>query len=150
MTIYLLDGNILTDLEAPDSPSYQVIIGKLAVLREEDEVCFSILSAYEYQHGMIKAPEDIVANLKLAWNTFLELFTVVPLSLEGAVLYGRLKTAYEKRTGIKRKDAQRHTVDLMLAATALETDAVLVSNDQIFVRLQELEPALQLESWREA
>ena len=149
MAIYLLDGNILTDLEYPDTPSYHVVMNRFSALSEDDQVCFSIISAYEYQHGMAKAPESIAANLKKAWATFLDLFAVVPLTLEGAEMYGVLKASYEKHTGMRKKEAKRHTADLVLAATALEIGAVLVSDDQIFDRIQEIEPALQLENWKE-
>ena len=63
MMIYLLDGNILTDLEYPDTACYHLVMERLAALKEHDEVCFSIISAYEYQHGMAKAPQSIAVNL---------------------------------------------------------------------------------------
>ena len=149
MTIYLLDGNILTDLETPDTPAYHAILQRLEDIPKEDEVCFSILSAYEYLYGIEKAPLDITEALRMVWETFLDLFDVLPLTLGGAERFGKLKAAYEQHTGIKRKEAQRHTVDLMLAATALELGAVLVSHDNIFNTIKVIEPGLRLEDWQQ-
>jgi len=87
MNRYILDGNILTDLEYPQSPAYQVIMEKLASLPDGSEVFFSIISAYEYQHGMAKARKSIAENLAKAWQTFLELFEVLPLTLKGAEIF---------------------------------------------------------------
>jgi predicted nucleic acid-binding protein len=112
-------------------------------------VCFSILSAYEYQHGIAKASEELAKNLEKSWQTFLDLFEVLPLSLEGAKWYGKIKTQYEKQTGIGEKEVKRHTVDFILAGTALETDAIIVSDDGIFRKIKEFYPALKVENWKE-
>jgi predicted nucleic acid-binding protein len=103
MPRYILDTNILTDLEYPETTAYQTIMNKISSLSEESEVCFSIISAYEYHHGIAKASESIAESIKKAWQTFLDLFEVLPLTLEGAKKYGEIKAKYENHTGIGKK-----------------------------------------------
>jgi predicted nucleic acid-binding protein len=63
MTRYILDTNILIDLEYPDTPAYQTIMDRLSSLPEDSEVCFSIITAYEYQHGIAKAPLKLFSQI---------------------------------------------------------------------------------------
>jgi predicted nucleic acid-binding protein len=149
MPRYILDTNILTDLEYPDTPAYHIIMNKIGSLSEESEVFFSIISAYEYQHGIAKASEPLAENLKNAWETFIDLFDVLPLTLEGARLYGEIKSQYENHTGIGKTEIKRHTVDFILAGTAIEMDAVVVSDDRIFQTIKDFYPSLRFENWKE-
>jgi predicted nucleic acid-binding protein len=148
MPRYILDTNILTDLEYPDTPAYHMIMDKIASLPEESEVCFSVISAYEYQHGIAKASGSLAENLKNTWQTLLDLFDVLPLTLEGARIYGEIKVQYENHTGIGRTEIKRHTIDFILAGTAIEMDAIVVSDDRIFQTIQEFYPSLRFENWK--
>jgi predicted nucleic acid-binding protein len=123
---YLLDGNILSELEDRTKPSYKAIRNKLASLENQDYAYISIISAYEYQDGIAKAAKPLSENLKSAWQTFLDLFEILPLTLKGAEIYGEIKTLYEKHTGIGKKEIKRHTVDLILASTAIEANAIII------------------------
>jgi predicted nucleic acid-binding protein len=122
---------------------------KLASLPDGSEVSFSMISAYEYQHGIAKARKSIAENLKKAWQTFLELFEVLPLTLKGAEIFGEIKTQYEKYTGIGKKEIKRHNADFILASTAIEKDAAIVSDDKIFEIIQRFYPSLKVENWKE-
>lgn len=46
-----------------------------------------------------------------------------------------------------RADLQRHAIDCMIASTALDRGATLVSNDALFGRLAKLNPALRVADW---
>jgi predicted nucleic acid-binding protein len=150
MARYILDTNTLTELEYPDTPDYQIIMSKIASLPAESEICFSIISAYEYQHGIAKASGSLKESIKKAWQTFLDLFEALPLTLESAKIYGEIKALYESHTGIGKKEIKRHTVDFILASSAIELDAVVVSADRIFQTIQKLYPSLRFENWKEA
>jgi len=52
-------------------------------------------------------------------------------------------------TGIGKKEVKRHTVDFILASTAIESNAVIVSEDGIFKKIKEFYPSLQVENWKE-
>ncbi|MCX6582497.1 MAG: type II toxin-antitoxin system VapC family toxin [Candidatus Aminicenantes bacterium] len=145
---YLLDGNIITELEDRTKPCYKAIRSKLAALADEDHAYISIISAYEYQDGIAKAAKPLSENLKNAWQTFLDLFEVLPLTLKGAEIYGEIKTLYEKHTGIGKKEIKRHTVDFILASTAIAAKAIIVSDDRIFEKIRDIYPSLLLENWK--
>ncbi len=148
MTCYLLDSNIVTALEDQDKSGFDLVTSRLASLTDEDDVCISILTAYEYQHGIAKAPDSLKDSLRRSWKSFEENFRIVPLSVEGARVYGELKVEYEHRTGVGRRSLRESTVDLILASTALEIGAVVVSDDAVFRRLQEIDPAIRAENWK--
>jgi len=148
MKRYILDANFLGTLEDSESPEYKEIFRKLSSLPDEDEVCVSIISIYEYYFGIFNAPdENLSQQLLKTKDTILELFTILPLTLESAELYGKIKTAYKKQTGATRAGMRRHNVDFILASTALEQQAVIVSKDNIFSKIQEFEQGLQVENW---
>ena len=149
MTCYLLDSNIVTALEDQDKTGFELVTARLASLADDDDACISILTAYEYQHGIARAPDDLKDDLRESWKSFEDIFRIVPLSLEGAKRYGELKVAYERHTGVGRRSLQERTVDLILASTALEIGAVVVSDDKVFRTLQKIDPAIRAENWKE-
>ncbi len=148
MKQYILDSNFLTVLEDSTSPEYQNVFKKLSSFAEEDEVCVSIISMYEYFYGIYNAPDESLSRqLRKTMDTILELFIVIPLSLKGAEFYGKIKSEYRRRTGSNRTDMRHHNVDIILASVALELNAVIVSKDKIFLRIKEFQKELQVESW---
>jgi predicted nucleic acid-binding protein len=148
MKRYILDSNFLGTLEDSDSPEYKEIFRKLSSLPDEDEVCVSIISIYEYYFGIFNAPDESLSQQLLKTkDTILELFTILPLTLKSAELYGKIKNAYKKQTGATRAGMRKHNVDFILASTALEQQAVIVSKDNIFSKIQEFEQGLQVENW---
>jgi predicted nucleic acid-binding protein len=57
---------------------------------------------------------------------------------------------HDLRGSTSRAEVQRHAIDCMIAVTALESGAVLVSNDALFDQLVQLIPALQIDNWAAA
>jgi predicted nucleic acid-binding protein len=47
-------------------------------------------------------------------------------------------------------EIKRHTVDFILSSTAIEMDAIIVSDDRIFQKIKEFRPSLGVENWKEA
>jgi predicted nucleic acid-binding protein len=72
--------------------------------------------------------------------------------LDGNILteLEEIKKQYEEHTGIKKKEIKRHTVDFILSSTAIEMDAIIVSDDRIFQKIKEFRPSLRVENWKEA
>jgi len=64
MTTYLLDGNTFTEFEDQTKPHFQKVTYRLSQLSGTDNVCISVISAYEYQYGISKAPEREKTLLK--------------------------------------------------------------------------------------
>lgn len=147
MPRYLLDTNVVTELEDRQKPGFAAISAKLASLEDEDEVFLSILSAYEYQHGIAKAPPELKESLRKAWSAFEARFPMIGLSSRGAILFGEIKAEYQNRVSVSDRQLKRHTVDFILASSAVEHDAILVSGDGIFSVIRGFYPSLQTESW---
>lgn len=95
-----------------------------------------MVSAYEYQHGIAKAKGPLQEGLRRTWERFLDAFELLPLTLSGAVHYGLLRSRYERELGATTKVANRHASDFLLAATALDKGAILVSGVRNFQTLQ--------------
>ena len=76
--------------------------------------------------------------------------TILPLSEKGAEIFGEIKEQYREAKGIGKKALQKHNIDLMLAATAIEVGATFVSHDskdRIFEILQDYRDDFFWEDW---
>ena len=150
MAKYLLDSNIISYFQDSDSPFYETVNENLESLNDNDEVMISILTLYEHEFGMSYAnDEQLKERLKKVKNTILQLFYIIPLSEEGAKTFGELKACYRRNTDKKLKKGflEKHNVDFMIASSAIAFDAVLVSNDKLFKKIQSIFPRLRLEDW---
>ncbi len=147
MSRYLLDTNVLTELEDRRKPGFALAAARLAGLRDSDEVVVSVLSAYEYCHGISKAPEDLRESLLVSWRAFEKRFPLIGLTSAGAIFYGELKSRYQAHTGASNRQMKMATVDFIIASSALEHDAILVSDDRIFRTIQRFHPTLRVENW---
>ena len=145
---YILDSDILTALEDSETVGHREVFSRMGRLAEDDALCISVATLYEYAYGIYNAPDQPMAErLSNARETLLELFEVIPLTIKGADVYGKLKAQYQKNIGTKSSALKRHNMDLILASTALEQGAILVSGDRLFETLSGLTPQLRLENW---
>jgi predicted nucleic acid-binding protein len=140
MARYVLDTNVLSYLADTDSSFHAATHDRLAALADEDEVALSVLSLFELHHWFAYRPSD-----RRLVEELIQDFTVLPLPEGGAERFGRLMRAL--RGGLPRRQVQRHALDGMIAVTALEHGAVVVSSDALFARLAVLEPDLRVISW---
>jgi len=147
MAKYLLDTDIIESLGDTDSPFHQSCAARLETLGEEDELCASVLALYELEYGIVGAPNDLQHRLLLHKQRTLAFYTILPLTESGSRIFGRLKHAFKNNTGAKHRAMKTYTVDMMVASTALEHGAILVSNDQLFSKLAALESDLRIENW---
>ena len=140
MTRYFLDTNTLSHLIDTASRSHSAVRRRLAALADDDEASLSVLSLYELHHwfaydpARVPAAEEIVRDLAL-----------LPVPVAGAGLFGRL--IRDLRAGADRGTVRRHAVDCMIAVTALDRGAALVSSGGVFVRLAGLAPDLRVLDW---
>jgi predicted nucleic acid-binding protein len=137
---YLLDTNVVSHLADTASPFHAAARGGLAGLADGDEVALSVLSLYELHHWFAYRPADQEVVEELARD-----FVVLPLPEAGAARFGVLMRGL--RSGLQRSQVQRHALDCMIAVTALERGAALVTGDALFARLAALEPELRVVSW---
>ena len=128
---YLLDTNIA---------SY-VIKGNIAQVRQRllrvpmASVAVSVVTEAELRFGVAKKPE--AARLTMAVEEFLLRVNVLAWDSEAAKQYAYVRSALEG------SGEPMGNFDLMIAAHALSTQAVLVTNDRVFRRLKQL----TIEDW---
>lgn len=145
MAKFLLDTNILSYLEDPASLFHKSVKEEIFALDDEDSLYISILSVYELQYGFSKADGKLQKSINKSLQTAIGL-PIIPLSLEGATVFGELKNKYKASS---RKDLERHNSDFMIASSAIAEGAILVSNDKIFEGIKKLRKGFKLENWAE-
>jgi predicted nucleic acid-binding protein len=146
---YLLDLDTVSVLSAPTSPYHETAKYHVKLLSEEDQIYLSVLSIYELHYSLSNTEDqdkkDDILQL-IQWCK--DFFEILPLSETGAAFYGELKAELKNKTGMNRKAIKKHNIDIMLAATALAHDCVLVAKDRIYKdHLALLNPGLRIEDW---
>ena len=151
MTHYLLDSDIASYLADQNHPAHNRVARRLSQIGGNDVVYLSVISLYEMYFSVENARgnDDKYQAFLTATQSLSRSFPSLPLSENGAQVYGRIKASYKELTGISPKALRRHNLDLILASTAVEKGAILVSNDRLFGKLVQLESNLRLENWAE-
>ena len=122
---YLLDSDTITAIFDPKSPFFEITKKHLVQLT------------------------DIIKNkIKNLIADLIGIFNILPLSPEAATYYGALKSGFQKSTGINRKAIKKHNIDIMIAATALDYNCILVAKDGIYNNhLALINKQLTVEDW---
>ena len=103
-----------------------------------DRVCLSAVTEGEMLFGVAKRPE--ARRLHAAVTEFLAAIDVLPWTSATARRYATL------RAGLERQGRPLGALDLLIAAHAVEHNAVLVTNDRAFSAV----PGLRVEDWAQA
>ena len=75
-------------------------------------------------------------------------FSILPLTAIGAKIFADIKERYRQEMQIGKKSLIKHNIDLIIAATAIENNAIVISNDhKIFRPFQDFYPSFQWEDW---
>ena len=146
MAGYILDSDILSYLDDSSSPFHPTCLDRFSRYAEE-ELCISIMTVLEIDYRLAGCAKTQLPALQEFRKDIVDSYRLLPLSLSLSQRFGALKAAFKFFSKAKSKTMKGHTVDIILAATALEYDAVMVSNDRIFLLLKEVEPALKIENW---
>ena len=126
MKRYMLDTNMVSFLLKERSPVFR----RVASLPLE-RLCISAVTKGEMIFGVRRSPE--ASWLKLAVEEFLRRVDVLSWDSSVAEEYGSLRAKLELR-GTRLAD-----LDLMIASHALHANSVLVTNDQSYRFVTELE-----------
>jgi len=94
------------------------------------EVGISAVTEAELRFGVARKPEAL--GLKIAVEEFLLHVQVLPWNSEAAKQYAQI------RAELERVGEPMGNLDMMIAAQALASEAVLVTHDQVFRRLKQL------------
>jgi tRNA(fMet)-specific endonuclease VapC len=126
---YLLDTNILSDLV--HHPRSGTAARQLALVRAHggQDISTSIIAAAELRYGVAKRGSTRLARQV---ETVLGVLDVLPFEAPADVIYGRLRTALERRGQPMGGN------DLLIAAHALAAELTLVTGDRGFARIPEL------------
>ena len=146
---YLLDSNIVSDFYDKDSTNHLQIVQQLGNLNDDDQVFVSIISLYELEYGYNNAPEDMKRVVRKKIEEAKEDFSILPLAIEGSICFGKLKKSVVEKRKLKKENAKKHNIDIILACTAVVNSCILISEDTIFAELKQIEPKLKTESWTE-
>ncbi|MDR1850304.1 MAG: type II toxin-antitoxin system VapC family toxin [Zoogloeaceae bacterium] len=98
-------------------------------------LCISAITGGELMFGLAKVPD--AKRLHQAVMEFLRRVDVLPWDSAVMTRYGSVRAAIEKQ------GQTLGTLDMLIAAHALETDSVLVTNDAAFSRVA----GLTVEDW---
>jgi tRNA(fMet)-specific endonuclease VapC len=129
---YMLDTNMVSHLiKAHPAVAQRVTAKPMASL------CISAITEGELLFGLAKRP--VAKQLHLAVTEFLKRVDVLPWNSSVAQRYGALRAAMETQ------GKTLAPLDMLIAAHAASAVAVLVTNDQAFRQVDDL----QIEDWTE-
>jgi tRNA(fMet)-specific endonuclease VapC len=115
---YLIDSHVVIDHLAA-VPEASELLGKLAA----DGIAISIITYMEAFQGVTRSPHPEEAHAK--FRSFAKSIPVLPLSLSVAERCARLRESLRR----ENKRVNSRALDLIIAATALEYDLILVTNN---------------------
>jgi tRNA(fMet)-specific endonuclease VapC len=131
MVDYLLDTNTVSFALRGRAPR---VVSRLSKLKRE-RVGISVVTAMELRYGVARNP---TAAIRVAVETLIETMVVVPLAPSIAGAYGAV------RAGLERAGTPIGALDTIIAAHAIDLDAILITNNlREFGRV----PGLTCEDW---
>ncbi|MBF0243616.1 MAG: type II toxin-antitoxin system VapC family toxin, partial [Desulfamplus sp.] len=131
-------------------PENSPITAQLESLQNDDLVCISILSLFEFEYSFANTTEPVkksqIRNTidNIQYNSF---FNILSLNTEIARIYGEVKSLLKNREQISRNNIKKHNIDIMLASTALQEECIIISGDNIYLTIAKYKPALQIQTW---
>ena len=123
---YLLDTNIASHIAKDTIP---MATRQFTRVRTET-VAISIISEAELLFGLAKMPEARV--LASAIRVFLSKISILPWDSNAARHYAHLRAA------LRRAGSALGAMDMLIAAQAITIDAILVTSDVAFRRIDQL------------
>lgn len=144
---YLFDSNVVSDIYNVSSINHITVIKKLLSLKENDDICISILTLYEFEYAFANSPEQKKAEIQMTIQQIQKDFIILPLTLAEAKIFGNLKGSFKELRKVNQENLKKHSLDLMIASSALGQNITLVSADKIYKDISLLNPELKLENW---
>ena len=132
--MYLLDTNIISDLmRDPQGAAAQQAMA-LNQINSQTRFACSVVVDCELRYGLERNPQ---ARLQAAYDRTMQTLTVLPLGIEVAQTYAKMRHAMTSNGwGLDANDT-------LIAAQALALDAILVTADAAFSRV----PGLRVQNW---
>lgn len=137
MANYLIDSNILSQL-FKKKPNQQLLTKLKATFSAGEDVFISCISYYEVKRGLYAI--NAINELKQL-NIFCESYSI--LWLEDTSILDKASLIYSE---LKNQGTLINDADILIAATAILKDLILVSNDNDFKKVKDLKQ-LSMEEW---
>jgi tRNA(fMet)-specific endonuclease VapC len=125
--LYMLDTNTVSYIAKGHSKAAR---SRMLNLEEDEVVCLSVITEAEIRYGLAKRPEAVALRERMEW--FLAAVKVLPWGRDEARAYGALRAKLES------SGKTLENMDMMIAAHAIATGAVLVTNDKAFAQVEDL------------
>ncbi len=133
MNRYILDTNILSYLIDTKSPFHNSVKEFLNSLNDNIELCTTVITLMELNYALKLIEDNTLKNsFKRAIDKIENSLLIYTITTDTAKIFSELKYSYKSVTGINYKSAKKNDLDLIIAAIAIEYNALLVSNDKIF------------------
>ena len=118
-------------------------------LTHKDTISVSIITLYELSYGLhsYKSTKESIELFQQGIHFIEQYLEVLPLDIKEVDIFGKLKAKYKDTTGIQNKANKKNDLDFLIVATAINHNAILISNDIIFNKLFEIEPRIKYENW---
>ena len=130
---YIFDTNAVSFLFDDSTGDNHVKLYDLfSKLNDADLVCVSVVTLYELEYSLSNASVDKKEQIQHMINSMLEFFTVLPLPIDGAKIFGELKQIYKKRNQKSKENIKKDNIDIMIASTAIVNSCIVISYDLIF------------------
>lgn len=128
---YLLDTNTVSYIVRGRSANARAM---LSALKEDEVACISSITEAEIRYGLTKNASAHV--LRAAVEAFLAKIKVLPWGRDEARAYGEL------RAKLETAGKSLGNLDMLIAAHAISTGAVLVTNDRVLLKVESLRGAV--------
>lgn len=129
--LYMLDTNMVSYIAKGHS---QAARSRMLNLEQDEAVCLSVITEAEIRYGLAKRPEATALRERMEW--FLSAVKVLPWGRDEARTYGAIRATLES------SGKTLESMDMQIAAHAIAVSAVLVTNDNAFAYVEDLQPTV--------
>lgn len=130
-TLYLLDTNTVAYIVSGRSQAARRAMSKQI---EHSVLAISAITEAEMMYGLAKKPA--ATRMRAAIEALLSTIRILPWDSDAARAYGTLRA----RMSAAKKSLSN--MDMLIAAHAVATDAILVTSDKAFLQVEALRPTL--------
>jgi tRNA(fMet)-specific endonuclease VapC len=101
---------------------------------KHSNIAISVITEAEMLYGLARKPE--ATRLRFAVESLFDTISILPWDSSAAHAYGTL------RARMSTAGKALSTMDMLIAAHAMSTDAILVTSDKAFSQIEALRPTL--------
>jgi tRNA(fMet)-specific endonuclease VapC len=130
-SLFMLDTNLVSYIAKGYSKAARA---RMLNLGDDEVACLSVITEAEIHYGLAKRPEATALRERMEW--FLAAIKVLPWGRDEARAYGKLRAKLEASGKVLEN------MDMEIAAHAIAAGAILVTNDQVFAQVDDLQASV--------